>query len=169
MTRVDELRELFAYNAWARDRILDAAVELAPDDFVRDMSSSFPSVRDTLVHIMSAEWVWLSRLQGMSPAGMPDEWKTLMSDGVRAEWRAIDDGFRRSLDSLAETDLDRVVEYRNLAGQPMSSSVLQILRHVVNHSTYHRGQITTLLRQLGAMPPATDLIVFYRTVPLRAV
>lgn len=164
MTRLDELRELFDYNRWARDRILDVAAALTPEDFARDMGSSFPSVRDTLVHIMSAEWVWLSRLRGVSPDGMPSEWKTLAPDGIRAAWRELDASITTYLASLHDADLDRVLEYRNIAGQPFSSTVQQILRHVINHSTYHRGQLTTMLRQLGATPPATDLILYYRTV-----
>lgn len=112
-----EIQELYAYNRWANAEALDAASALSEPQFTRDLGNSFPSVRDTLVHILAAEWIWLSRWQGISPNGMPDGWAS--------------SGYRE-----------------------------QMLRHVVNHSTYHRGQIATMLRQLGAKAASTDLIIF---------
>lgn len=162
MKRTDEFRELFAYNRWANQAILDAAASLTDEQFARDLGSSFPSVRDTLVHVMSAEWVWLSRWRGISPTAMPESWKRLDLAGLREQWVELDAALRAFVDALSEPDLDARVAYRNLAGDPFSEPLAQLLRHVVNHSTYHRGQVTTMLRQLGAQPPATDLVRFYR-------
>lgn len=170
MKRTDEFRELFAYNRWANEAILNAAATLTEEEFVRDMGSSFPSVRDTLVHVMSAEWVWLSRWRGISPTAMPEAWKTFGLPEVRAQWNELDAALRAFVDALAEKDLDAPVAYRNLAGDSFTEPLAQLLRHVVNHSTYHRGQVTTMFRQLGHQPPATDLIRFYRAsaAPLSA-
>jgi uncharacterized damage-inducible protein DinB len=162
MNTMVELRELLAYNRWADERMLTAGAAVSNDDFVRDMRSSFPSVRDTLVHIMSAEWVWLHRLQGVSPDAMPAEWLTLDLPGIAAAWAGIHAATTSYLDALDEVQLHEPITYRTLAGQQFTSTPGQILRHVVNHSTYHRGQLTTMLRQLGAVAPATDLILFYR-------
>lgn len=163
MTRVDEIRQLFKYNRWANQRMLAAAARLTDEQFQQDMNSSFPSVRDTLVHVMSAEWVWLSRLRGVSPAAMPDAWKQLLLPAVEREWAQLDALMQEHVAGLTDGDLDRPISYTNIAGQPFVSTHVQILQHVVNHSSYHRGQVTTMLRQLGAAAPATDLIAYYRT------
>jgi uncharacterized damage-inducible protein DinB len=169
MTTVEEIRELFDYNRWARDRMMDAAATLASQDFVRDLGSSFPSVRDTLVHIMSAEWVWLNRWRGTSPTAMPEAWRSLALETLRTQWSELDAAYAQFLAALRNEDLQRTIDYRNLAGQAGSATLLQMLRHVINHSTYHRGQLTTMLRQLGATPPGTDLIFYYRTIAASAV
>lgn len=162
MTRLDEIRQLYAYDRWASARILAAAETLSDEAFQKDLGSSFPSVRDTLVHILSANWVWLSRWQGTSPRSMPEAWTTSTMPEVRMRWREIEAQQQAYLARLLEPELDRVVRYTNLAGTPYAEPLWQLLRHVVNHATYHRGQLTTMLRQLGAAPPATDLIEYFR-------
>ena len=164
MSRIAEFRELFAYNRWANERMIEAAATLTENQVLQDLGSSYPSVRDTLVHIMSAEWVWLSRWQGTSPTSMPEAWQHYGLDEVRREWSALAARLQSFVDEQGAEDLDRAIWYRNIAGEPFTTPLAQMLRHVVNHSTYHRGQITTMLRQLGAVPPATDLIAYYRLV-----
>jgi uncharacterized damage-inducible protein DinB len=163
MTRGDEIRQLHVYNRWATERVLESVRLLTGEQFRQDMGSSFRSIRDTLVHVMSAEWVWLSRLQGHSPAQMPEEWKAMELEEITRQWEQIDASLQELLAALTETGLDEALTYRNMAGQDWVSTRGQILRHVVNHSSYHRGQITTMLRQLGAAAPTTDLIAYYRT------
>lgn len=164
MTRLHEIRQLFEFNRWANERILEVVAALTEDQFVRDLRSSFPSVRDTLVHVMSADWIWLERWHGVSPERRPEAWATSDFAALRERWAEVERRRDAYLAALTEARLDEVLEYRNLAGQAASSAVWQMLRHVVNHSTYHRGQVTTMLRQLGATPPSTDLIAFYRTL-----
>jgi uncharacterized damage-inducible protein DinB len=141
-----------------------AAVEpLSADQFTRNLGNSFGSVRDTASHVHGAEWIWLSRLQGASPArALPHERFPDLA-AVRAAWRETQTGLRAFIAGLDQAGLDRVLEYRLLSGQPGASRIWQMVQHVVNHATYHRGQVTTMLRQLGAAPPmSTDLIAFYR-------
>lgn len=157
----DEVRELYDYNSWANRRVMDACAPLSAEQFTRNLGSSFPSVRDTLQHIMFAEWVWLERWQGRMPARIPsDDFADLSA--LRARWAPIESGFFDFVRALTPGELDRTLEYRNTKGVALSNRVREILRHVVNHGTYHRGQVATMLRQLGAAPTATDLIVFYR-------
>lgn len=160
--RIDEVRQLYAFNRWATARILEAVAALSDEQVRRDMGNSFPSIRDTLVHIMSAEWVWLSRWQGTSPTAMPDGWGQLGLDELVRVWGRLDEELETFVAQLVEADLDRSVTYRNLAGDPFVSPLAEMLRHVVNHSSYHRGQVTTMLRQLGAAAPSTDLILYCR-------
>lgn len=162
MKRAEEVRELFEYNRWANHRLMDAAAMLDDDALTRDLGSSFPSVLATLVHILSAEWVWLRRWNGESPSGAPKEWAASSLPSVRANWDRIDAERAAFLATFDDPALDREVAYRKLDGSEHTSRMGEMLRHVVNHSTYHRGQLVTMLRQLGATPPSTDLIAFYR-------
>jgi uncharacterized damage-inducible protein DinB len=156
----DEVRTLYAYNSWANRRVLDACAPLNAAQLIQNLHSSFPSVRDTLAHIMLAEWLWLERWQGRSPAFPTENFAELAS--IRARWQKIDGDLNTFIQQLSAVDLDRVVEYRNTKGHAFSNPMWQMLQHLVNHGTYHRGQITTMLRQLGATPLTTDLIAFYR-------
>lgn len=158
---IEHIRDLYAYDRWANRRILDAAERLPHQDFVRDLGSSFGSVRDTLVHVLGAEWVWLRRWQGTSPTGLPP-WDLDTTGDLRTRWSEVEGEVQSFVGGLVEQDLDRRVAYRNTKGEPFESTMIQMLRHVVNHSTYHRGQVVTLLRQLGADAPTTDLILYDR-------
>ena len=152
---------LYEYNTWANTRTLDAVEALSAGDFVRDLKSSFPSVRDTLMHIVSAEWAWLRRWQGESPSKLlsATDFPTLAS--VKDRFAAVDRDRRVFLEGLAEDRLAQPFSYKDLAGNAYSLLLIQSLQHVVNHGTYHRGQITTMLRQLGAKPMSTDMSRFY--------
>jgi uncharacterized damage-inducible protein DinB len=157
-----EMRELFAFNAWANHRILGAAETLTTEQFRKELGSSFSSVRDTLVHVWAVEWVWFERLQGRSPAGFPDakDFPDLASS--RARWAEVEKNWLEYVSRLDETELAEEVDYKTMSFGPSRSPRWQILQHVVNHGSYHRGQVTTMLRQLGAKSAGTDLISFYR-------
>lgn len=157
----EEVRTLYDYNSWANHRALDACTPLTTEQFSRELKSSFPSVRATLEHIMWAEWLWLERWRGRSHSGqLSGEFAELAA--IRARWNQIEGDLQGYVRGLSEEDLNRVVSYRNTKGKEFSNPMKEMLRHLVNHGTYHRGQITTMLRQLGAAPVATDLIAFYR-------
>ena len=158
-----DLQVLLAYHYWARDRLLDAVEALPPEQFTRDLASSFKSVRDTLAHIYFAEWAWYSRWMGNSPtAALPAEMFPDVGT-LRRAWNEHEHKVRAFVDGLGEDGLNRVIEYKLLNGRPGSSVVWHMVQHVVNHASYHRGQVTTMLRQLGAAPAKSmDLIAFYR-------
>jgi uncharacterized damage-inducible protein DinB len=162
---MDEIRTLFAYNRWANLRFLDALSVLTDEELGRNMGSSFPSVAETLVHLLGAEWIWLERWSGRSPSGFPDAYTLNSVAAVRIRWDTLWREQRAFLDGLGDDDLARPVAYTNLAGADYTQPLGDLLRHVVNHATYHRGQLTTLLRQLGHGAPGTDLVTFYRTRP----
>ena len=169
MERIAEIRELVAFNRWANTRMLGALAQLSAEEFSRDLKSSHPSVRDTVLHVMSSEWVWLSRWLGTSPTGMPAPWRDYTLEQIVLEWDALQAAQVAFLEKLSDAELDRVVDYRNLKGEAHSNILWQLLRHMVNHSSYHRGQVTTMLRQLGHTPVATDLVVFYRLQQAAAI
>lgn len=158
----EEIRVLYDYNAWADHRALDAASALTPEQFVKPLGSSFSSVRDTLAHICGAEWIWLERFQGRSPSSLPDTTQFTDVPGLRAHWDQLEARLLTFVRGLRQSDLDRVLEYKTLKFGVYQNPLWQSMQHVVNHGTYHRGQVTTMLRQHGAQPILTDLMHFYR-------
>jgi uncharacterized damage-inducible protein DinB len=157
-----ELRTLYAFNRWANRRLLDAASSLTSEELTRDMTTSHGSVLGTLLHIFWAEWLWLQRWLGRSPAqgDLPiGEIHDVASLVTR--WRELEEVQRSFAAGLTEDALTRRVGYENFAGERWEYSLVHMLQHVVNHSSYHRGQVVTLLRQLGHQPPTTDLLVYF--------
>jgi uncharacterized damage-inducible protein DinB len=159
---LEQIVELFAYTRWANNRILEATAKLSGEELSRELGNSFPSIRATLVHIVGAEWVWLSRWNGESPTALPAWLELLSNEAIRRRFEEIDAERRIYLEHLEEVGLNALIRYRNLKGDPFAAPLWQLLLHLVNHSTYHRGQVVTMLRQLGHSAPATDLVQFYR-------
>jgi uncharacterized damage-inducible protein DinB len=157
-----EMAGLFEYNSWANHRSLDAAEKLSTEEFTRPMGSSFSSVRDTLAHIYGAEWLWLERFQGRSPSGLPNLNQFPDLATLRDTWSEEGKRLLRFVRGLTQADLDREMEYKTLRFGVYVNPLWQSMMHLVNHGTYHRGQVTTLLRQLGAQPILLDLMHFYR-------
>ncbi len=158
---LEDIRTLYAYNAWANARVLGAAESLPPEDLLRDLRNSFPSVRDTLAHILGAEWIWLRRWLGESPSALPHASDFPAVASLRVRFAALDQERQVFLRGLTEEQLNSPLHYRDTAGKPATLLLVQSFQHVVNHGTYHRGQVTTLLRQLGAKPVSTDLSRFH--------
>jgi uncharacterized damage-inducible protein DinB len=162
MVTPELLRFMFQYNAWADRRLLDACASLTNEQFTRNLGSSFSSVRDTVTHLYGAEWVWNERFQERSPsallsgAGYPD----LAS--IRAKLEEMDQYYIDYVSKLTQQDLDRVIRYKGFTGDEFSNPIWQSLHQLTNHASYHRGQVVTLLRQLGVKPVSTDLIMYYR-------
>lgn len=159
---LSDVRGLFAYNEWANARMMDALAALDPAVFAEPRGGSFSSIRDTVAHIVSSEWVWLQRWNGESPSA-PPEWSSLSEAGELAQkLREIESARAVLLGQLTESGMAKPLSYRNLKGEKFSQPLADQMVHVVNHSTYHRGQVATLCRQAGSAMPPTDLIVFRR-------
>ncbi len=159
---VNSIQALDEFNRWAEARVLDAASKLTTEQFIKDLGSSFRSIRDTLAHILAADWVWLERWNGRSPRSTP--WNSTDFSSVkelRARWAEVEREQAKFVEALTAELLKSVVRYVNTKGESWAYPLWQEMVHVVNHSTYHRGQVTTMLRQVGAEPVATDLLVFY--------
>lgn len=157
-----DIQLLFDYNSWANRRSISAAEQLTNEQFLQPLASSFSSVRDTLAHIYGAEWIWLERFQGRSPSGLPDATPFANLATLREKWLTHESNLQAFVRGLSQADLDGEMEYKTLKFGVNRNALWQSMQHVVNHGTYHRGQITTMLRQLGAEPIMTDLMHFYR-------
>ncbi len=153
---------LFEYNRWANRRTREAVARVSPEQFTREVGGSYGSLRNTIAHVISSEWVWLRRWKGTSPTAPPFRGDELRLETLESTWQPIELETQQFVDSLTAGSLEQPLAYSTTRGQPFSEPLWQQLQHLVNHSSYHRGQIVTLLRQLGAEPVGTDLIAFYR-------
>lgn len=158
---LDEIRTLFGYNRWATGRILEATRRLSPGDFTRDLRTSHGSVRGTLVHTLWAEWIWLERWLGTSPKQVFAEADFRDVAAIAGRWADVERDRQRFIAGLTPARLAAAITYENLQGKMWTYSLEHMMQHVANHSTYHRGQVVTLLRQLGQTPPATDFLVYF--------
>jgi uncharacterized damage-inducible protein DinB len=162
---VQDLQTMLDYHYWARDRLLDAVATLTPDQYTRDLGNSFKSVRETVTHVYAAEWAWHERWNGRSPTALlpPDQFPDLAA--LRATWNELETRMCDFVAALGEHGPNRVIDYKLLSGQTGASPIWQMLQHVVNHASYHRGQVTTMMRQMGAQPPKPmDMIAYFRVM-----
>lgn len=151
------------YNRWANGRIYDAAGRLAPEAFARPMGAFFGSLSGTLNHIMVADCVWLNRITGDGPQPTAlDEVLHADLPSLRAAREALDERLLSVISETGDTALAAPLLYRTMAGTEQTTRLSDVLFHVFNHQTHHRGQAHTLLGQLGQEPPAIDLIYFLR-------
>jgi len=161
LPRLNEILELFAYNAWANRTIFDAAAQLPDEQYFRDLKSSYGGVHGTLAHIVWAEHLWLNRwLIRPNPAPQGKDLPTL--GAVRARWEEVEVERGGLLAGVTDARLEETRVVKPSSGGEYVHTFRQMFRHLINHSSYHRGQIVTFLRQPGATPPSTDLILFYR-------
>ena len=158
------LQTLLDYHYWARDIILDAVTDVPREKFTQPVDSSFKSLRDTVAHIYAADWIWYTRWIGQSPTSLIAYDQFPNATSIRTVWKELEGKVRPFVDGLGEAGINKPFDYKLLSGAPDTAPFWQMLAHVVNHGAYHRGQVTTLLRQLGAPPPKpTDMIAFFRT------
>jgi uncharacterized damage-inducible protein DinB len=164
----EDVRNLFEYNSWANHRALESCAALSNEQFTRDLGSSFKSARDTLAHICDVEWLWLERFHGRSPPALAPAANYADVAALRARWVDVERDLTDFIASLTDADLARVYEFKTMSGVAQAQPGWQMLQHLANHGTYHRGQIATMLRQLGAKGQGTDMIVFFREREARA-
>ena len=156
----DDVRELIAYNRWANRRILDACRAAGPQAFDRPAGGSFGTIKDTLAHMAWAEWLWLERWQHRSPkkSALPEATTLPAIDGILTDAGRGQEAF---VSRLKDGELDERIAYQNIKGETWEYTLGHMLQHTVNHSTYHRGQIVTMLRQAGANAVSTDFLLYF--------
>lgn len=162
-----DVRRLFEYTEWANDLALNAAAELSDDDLRRDVGISHGSIFGTLLHMAGAEWIWLERWHGRSPAGT-EAWSLWKTDScadlvtLNERWRDVIDRRTRFTSELDEARLHAELPFNLLSGDASSMPLIDQMHHVANHATLHRGQVIGMIRQLGIAPPSTDLLFYLR-------
>jgi len=156
MTSV-EARLLLRYSAWASRKLVEAVRAVPDTDLEKPVGISHTSLLGTLAHILWADWLWFTRVvEPMEKPGQTREVLETVWPELQVKWVAW-------AERASDTEINRVVEYRSiLDGQMARTPAWQIVQHVVNHATLHRGQVMGMLRQMGTAPPNTDLMNFYR-------
>ncbi len=164
---LQEVKLLHAFNSWANTRIFDALSKLSTEQYNRDMKGSHGSIHGTLTHMVSAERIWLSRWLGTTDAAplTPEQVPTLQL--VKSTWEATGYEIAKFLGGMTDKKLQETFSAKSPKGVAYTHTYWQAIQHVVDHSTYHRGQIITMMRQLGVVPPNTGLITFYRETTQR--
>ena len=165
---INDIPDLYAYNRWANRRLLAAARLLESAEFTRDLGASYGSLRGTLVHILWGEWAWLRRWRGESPKQVFTQQQFSSVESLESCWDEVGRDQLNFIAGLTDQRLVAPISYENLQGQRWEYSLGHMMQHLVNHSSYHRGQVVTLLRQLGHNPPATDFLVYLDEVAMGA-
>jgi uncharacterized damage-inducible protein DinB len=158
--RVGDLERFYDYSYWANKKLFGIISQLTPEQFTQPVAGSYGSIRNTLVHVLSAEWGWLDRGGGPARGGRlnPEDYPTLESL-VRA-WTLVEGYMRGFLSGLEDKDLTRHVEFA-LGGGPKHSVPLgDLLQHAAVHAVHHRGQVALLLRTLGYVPGNFDMLIY---------
>jgi uncharacterized damage-inducible protein DinB len=163
----DDIQLLYEYDRWANNRVLQAASILKAEEFTRDLGGSFRSVRDTLVHIIGCEWGWLTCWREPSPSSAfnTDLWTRLGAVfspdafpdffAVQSKWAEVEREQVEFVDRVTNESLRRMLPVRTT-----QISLAHLMQHLANHSSYHRGQVALMMRQLAAEPLATDFAMF---------
>jgi uncharacterized damage-inducible protein DinB len=164
----DEIQLLFEYDRWANHRVLHAASTLNAEEFTRHLGGSFGSMRDTLLHIVGSEWGWLTCWKDPSPSSeFVTELVWTQRDAlfnanafpdlaaVQLKWVEIEREQIEFVNRVTNESLGRMLPVRTT-----QISLAHLMQHLANHSTYHRGQVSLMMRQLAAAPLATDFAMF---------
>ncbi|HEU4370808.1 MAG TPA: DinB family protein [Methylomirabilota bacterium] len=164
----ESIRTMYRYNAWANTQVLAAAGGLSVEQFVAGGGASYDSIRDTLVHTMAAQWLYLERWQGRSPRTMPAGGDFADLASVRARWADIERATQAFTAGLTDARLGETVAYRNFKGERWAYPLWQQMLHQVNHATQHRSEAAVMLTHLGRSPGLLDLLYFIDVEPARA-
>jgi uncharacterized damage-inducible protein DinB len=153
-----ELFGLYEYNEWANERTIASLRALPEADYVRDLGGSWPSLRATFVHVAGATDAWAERFGGKDVLALPKEADLPKLDDAVGVLLAAQEKHRKHLKNLTREKLERPFSWTNLSGEVKTSPFEIVVRHVVNHQTYHRGQIASMVRRVGGKPIATDMV-----------
>jgi len=157
--RVTDLERLYDYGYWANAKLFDVLARLTPDEFTRCVAGGHASVRNTLVHILSAEWGWLDRVGGWPrPERLkPESYPTPAS--LIEQWGKVEGKMNEFLASITAEQLDEIVEF-SIGRDSFRQERGQLLRHSTTHSVHHRGQVSLMIRELGKTPGNFDLLFY---------
>ena len=162
-----DIKHLFTYTEWANDLAIEAACKLEDEHLRRDVGISHKSIFGTLLHMAGAEWIWLERWHGHSPA-KAEAWSMWTTDScadlaeLKKRWSSVVERRAQFVSTLDDSAIEAELHFKLLSGDASSMRLADQMQHVANHATMHRGQIVGMIRQLGIDPPATDLIFYVR-------
>ncbi|MEO6404358.1 MAG: DinB family protein [Ferruginibacter sp.] len=157
------LGQYAAYNLWANQRITDCINNLADDQINKEIKSSFSSLQKTLLHLWDVESVWWQRLKLQENVQWPGEIFSGTIMELNQQLMLQSKQWKEWVDIATEAALEHEFIYKNSKKDQFKQPVYEVLQHLFNHQSFHRGQIITMLRQVDAKEiPNTDLIAFLR-------
>ncbi len=157
MSKLELITHVYEYNEWANDRLLDVASGLSAGELSAGRGASFDSVLSSFAHVAAGQIVWLERWLGGENATPLLELQKMPDLGtVRASFLASHAGLRELVSGLTDERLEAPLEYRDSRGDEYSRPLWQLMTHVANHGTYHRGEIAMMLTGLGHSPGDLD-------------
>jgi uncharacterized damage-inducible protein DinB len=156
-----DLQELYDYGYWANRRLFDGLSQLTSEEFTRPVAGSYGSIRNTLVHAVSAEWGWLDRCGGARREARlnPDDFPTLQS--VIDVWSTVEGHVREFLSALTDADTSRTVEFSLGGPEKHAMAVGDLMHHAAIHAIHHRGQVALLTRMLAHSAGNFDALFYY--------
>ena len=156
-----DLEKLYDYGYWANGKLFDVISQLAPEQYTRPLAGGYGSIRNTMVHVLSAEAGWLSRCGGPArgPRLNPEDFPTIAS--LMRAWTRVEAHVREFLAKLEDKDLARNVEYPTDHAETLSMPLGELMQEAANHGVHHRGQVALLLRLLGHAPGNFDILSYY--------
>jgi uncharacterized damage-inducible protein DinB len=154
----DDLFALYAFNRWADGRVVEKIRQLSPEQYVKEPEPGWASIRATVVHMAGATDIWARRIQGETVTVRPTEADVPTLEDAERYLAKGHDAFNHLLTSLSSERLASIWSYRNFQGEEFRLPLWAVLRHVVNHASYHRGQIASKLKRFGVEPPSTDFV-----------
>lgn len=163
MVSKDTLLAHIDYSDWASRRLTHAAAQLPEAHLTHDFQTADRSILGTLVHLYRADKLWLARMHQAAHTFTRADTDFQVST-LESEWPEVYAGWRRYLLSLPDEAIMESINYQDLKGNAWSTPIYQIVLHLVNHATHHRGQVSGFLRTLGHTPPVLDLIAYYRSL-----
>ena len=161
----DHFRTFARYNRWANARLYAAAAALSDDDYRADRGAFFGSLHGTLNHILVGDRVWLARITGAGEA--PKRLDEILFDRLDALAPAREREDARliaAVDGFDNARLAETLHYANMSGKAQATPLAQVLAHLFNHQTHHRGQAHAIITSLGRAAPELDLIFYLREV-----
>jgi uncharacterized damage-inducible protein DinB len=158
---VKDLENLFDYGYWANRKLLEVMLQLTPEQFARPVSGNHGSIRNTMVHVLSAEWGWLDRCGGRKRGAPLDPVNFPTVASLVDTWKQVAGWVREFLSTLRDEDLARNVEFTIGGTEKRSMPVGELLQHAANHGVHHRGQVSLLMRLHGYNPDNFDILLYY--------
>lgn len=157
------LTQFAAFNQWANKRLSDTILTLSQEQQEQPVPNSFPGLKSTLLHMWDAESIWWQRLKLVENVVKPSASGEFSTEEVVSSILHHDKQWLDWITDASGSAIDHVFAYQNTKKEQFKQPVYQMLLHLFNHNTYHRGQIVTMFHHLGvASIPATDFIVFSR-------
>jgi uncharacterized damage-inducible protein DinB len=154
------IQTLYRYGTWATGRIFEEVTHISAAEFTQIAPGGTESVRDTLVHLIWGEELWLARMREAASPDHPDSGAFPDLAAVRSRWEEVDSAMVRFVNQLTFYDLDRYVSYVNSLDETWEYQIWQMLLHQANHATQHRSELATMLTAYGHSPGWLDLMIF---------